>query len=467
MATRFGRYTVVRQLGSGGMGSVYEAIHADLQKRVAIKTLHASFAEDEMLRARFLREGQLSAKLRHPHVVDVFDVGVEADVPYLVMEILDGEDLDHVLKREPIQPVAKTMERLLPVCAAVAAAHEAGIIHRDLKPANVFLARTAAGEVPKVLDFGLGKLADAEGGGLTGTSVALGTPDYMAPEQVQNSREADGRCDQYSLGVLLYQCLVGKKPFAGETMAENVFRVLSGQYDPPRQVNPNIPPALELVIVKAMSLAPEDRYASVSAFARALLPFATQDVRHRWESVFGPPESSMTPPPLGGPGRISSLPPVQESPYTLGDVQPGPPSVLFMGRSGPTQILGPEKPPFPWLFVVIPLVLSVLGVGGVVGWKLTHPPAPPPAPPRVETFTVQVAVTPATATLELDGAPVGTGTYTAALPRDGRMHLLRATAPGYVEGVLAFRDAAPAQTLTLTAVVVDAGPPPRRRRREH
>jgi serine/threonine-protein kinase len=467
MATRFGRYTVVRQLGSGGMGSVYEAVHADLHKRVAIKTLHASFAEDEMLRARFLREGQLSARLRHPHVVDVFDVGVEAEVPYLVMELLDGEDLDHVLKREPVQPVAKTMERMLPVCSAVAAAHEAGIIHRDLKPANVFLARTAAGEVPKVLDFGLGKLADAEGGGLTGTSVALGTPDYMAPEQVQSSREADGRCDQYSLGVLLYQCVVGHKPFAGETMAENVFRVLSGQYSPPRELNPGIPPALELVIVKAMSLAPEDRYASVSAFARALLPFATQDVRHRWEAVFGTPEASRTPPPLGGTGRSSSLPPVQESPYTLGDVVPPPPSVLFVGRSAPTQVLASEKPAFPWVFVVVPLVLSLLGVGGVVAWRLSHPPAPPAPPPAVATFTVQVAVTPATATLELDGVVVGTGSYTGTLPRDGQLHLLRARAPGFVEGALAFRDAAPAPTLTLAAVVLDAGPPPRRRRREH
>jgi len=166
------------------MGAVYEAVHLDLEKRVALKVLLPSMASTAELVARFEREGRAAAKIRHPNVVDVSDVGVEAGAPFLVMEFLEGESLAGMLHREGALPVGRVAEVMLPVMGAVAAAHALGVVHRDLKPDNIFLARLGDGTVvPKVLDFGISKTAPNGGPALTGTGVMMGTPCYMSPEQ--------------------------------------------------------------------------------------------------------------------------------------------------------------------------------------------------------------------------------------------------------------------------------------------
>jgi serine/threonine-protein kinase len=202
----FGRYRIVRKLGAGGMGSVYEAEHQELGRRVALKMLHRDLTHTPEVVARFLREARATAKVRHPHVVDVQDVGSEGGAPFLVMEYLDGEDLASLLVREGRLAVERATDLLLPVLAGVDAAHQAGIVHRDLKPENIFLLRAPGGELhPKVLDFGIAKVLDPAGSlTLTRTASLLGTPYYMSPEQARGARDVDGRTDQYALGVILY-----------------------------------------------------------------------------------------------------------------------------------------------------------------------------------------------------------------------------------------------------------------------
>src|SRR3954468_11697595 len=177
--TVLGRYEIRRQLGRGGMGAVYEAIHRDLKKRVAVKVLMASLATNEEARARFLREGEAASRIRHPHIVDVTDVGTEGNLSYLVMEFLEGEDLSGRLGRSGPLSVQEAADIMLPVCAGLGAAHDEGVIHRDLKPENIFLARPRHGGVqPKVLDFGISKVAGSSPGAtaLTGTAATFGTP---------------------------------------------------------------------------------------------------------------------------------------------------------------------------------------------------------------------------------------------------------------------------------------------------
>ena len=285
--TTLGRYRIERRLGAGGMGEVYEALHLDLNRRVAVKTLLPSAASKPVAVARFLREGQATARLRHPHAIEVFDVGMDRDVVFLVMELLDGETFAALIAREsPLAP-ARIAALMLPVLAAVQAAHEEGVVHRDLKPANLFLHRARDGRiVPKVLDFGVSKVVDEDVTSLTQSEAVLGTPYYMSPEQLQGAKYVDARSDQYTLGVILYECATQRKPFVGETVFVVMNAIASGRFAPPREVVPSLSPAFEAEIVRAMSLDPGARFESVCALGRALLPFAEDRVRASWESTF-------------------------------------------------------------------------------------------------------------------------------------------------------------------------------------
>nr|MBK7065863.1 serine/threonine protein kinase [Deltaproteobacteria bacterium] len=268
----FGRYRVVRQIGRGGMGAVYEAVHSDLEKRVALKVLLPSTASQTELVARFEREARAAARVRHPNVVDVSDVGVEAGVAWLVMEHLEGEDLSGLLRREGALPLARVAELMLPVLGAVEAAHSLGVVHRDLKPENIFLARMGDGTiVPKVLDFGISKMAPAGGGpALTSTGIMMGTPCYMSPEQAQSSRGVDGRSDQFSIGVILYECATGRRPFEGETFFSILTAIVEGRYTRPRELCPGLPERFEAMVVRALERSPEARFPSVAALAEEL-----------------------------------------------------------------------------------------------------------------------------------------------------------------------------------------------------
>lgn len=364
--TILGRYEIKRELGRGGMGAVYEATHLELKRRVAIKTLLAGGHATEEMRARFVREGQVSARVEHSHVVQVLDVGAERELLYLVMEFLEGEDLKTLLVREGVLDLERAVEILLPVIAGVAAAHREGVVHRDLKPANIFVHRSRDGLVtPKVLDFGIARLFEAQDREITKTQCAMGTIGYISPEQLQSARRVDAAADQYALGALFYHCLTGRKPFSGELTYELMHAVIHGQFAPPRQVVPSIPEAVEHVILRAMQSAPADRFVSVIEFGRALLAFASPPVRARWTSVFGEPS-----PDPGGqfaapPG--SSLPSQEPSPKP--SISPGLAQEIQVGGTltdsatalhAPHVAATPKRP-----HVQVLAVLVVLGVGAL------------------------------------------------------------------------------------------------------
>src|SRR5215471_1816489 len=278
----FGRYQIVRVLGEGGMGVVYEAIHPGLKKRFAVKTLLPSVAELPSVRARFMREGEATARVDHPHIVDVVDVGEQDGVPFLVMEYLEGESMAALLlaSRGRLE-VSDALDIMLPVLSAVAAGHAQGVVHRDLKPANIFLTQTPWGErFPKVLDFGVSKLlGDAQGNVVTGTLTLLGTAAYMSPEQARNAKKVDGRSDQYSLGLILYEALVGQRAHEGLHQLEVLHNVANGTFKAPRQVRPELPIAIEQILLRVLALEPDARFPSLLDVGRALLPHAGEKAR--------------------------------------------------------------------------------------------------------------------------------------------------------------------------------------------
>jgi serine/threonine protein kinase len=290
--TRLGKYEIVRQLGAGGMGAVYEAVHTQIGKHVAIKVLAPAVAAKPEARARFLREAQLTSKVRHAHAVDVTDMGTEGDQTFLVMEFLEGQDLATRLERERRFPIPELVDVMLPVCSAVAAAHAAGVIHRDIKPQNIFLARSVNGTVPKVLDFGISKAQDtATVDALTGSHAVIGTPYYLAPEQVIDSRSASPASDQYAIGVVLYECLTGVRPFQADSLYAVFHAIVAGTPARPRERLPEIDARFEAIVLRAMNVSPDARFPSVTALARALWPFASERGRMLWQDAFGVSQS--------------------------------------------------------------------------------------------------------------------------------------------------------------------------------
>jgi len=288
--TQFGRYKIVRLIGAGAMGTVYEATHVDLKKQVAFKALNPAVALDEDARKRFLHEGEVASKIRHPNVVEVFDVGIEHDVPFLVMEFLEGEAFSDLLAREAPLSTEKLASIMLPVIAAVATAHEEGVLHRDLKPDNIFLARSRHDQItPKLLDFGISKLTNAqEAKNLTGGGTLLGTPMYMSPEAATRAKSIDARSDQYSLGVMLYEAVTGHDPFDGETLYALFQAIVAGRFLPPRTYTRDLPDGFDALVCRAMATEPEFRFPSVAALGRALLPFAPPRDCVIWGPAFEP-----------------------------------------------------------------------------------------------------------------------------------------------------------------------------------
>ncbi len=270
-----GKYRVERVLGAGGMGVVVEAFHLSLDEKVAIKYLKPEALENSASVARFAREARASAKIKSEHVCRVLDVLVDEGVPYLVMEYLEGRDLDNVVSKEGTLSVEDGVDYILQACEALAEAHVAGIVHRDLKPANLFLSKRADGSpVVKVLDFGISKVQPRPGGhdaAMTATSSLLGSPLYMSPEQMKATKDVDARTDIWSMGVILYEVLTALRPFTGETIPAICAQILS---EPPLPLAGRVPPAVEAVILRCLEKRPEDRFQSVAELAEALRPIA-------------------------------------------------------------------------------------------------------------------------------------------------------------------------------------------------
>jgi serine/threonine-protein kinase len=266
------RLQVVRVLGEGGMGAVYEVEHLLTKHRRALKLLHPELASVAGVVERFLREASAAGRIGNAHIVETFDAGTTEDgAPYLVMEMLEGYSLSSYLERRGRLEPAEAVEILRQVCDGIQAAHDRGIVHRDLKPENIFLLRNPRHFV-KILDFGISKFDPA----LTGTTAStlegsvLGTPYYMSPEQVRGAKDVDGSADVYALGVVFYECLAGKRPFEAETLPHLAVLIAEGNYAPVSHARPGIPVELDAVIARALSADRASRYSSASAFAEAL-----------------------------------------------------------------------------------------------------------------------------------------------------------------------------------------------------
>ncbi|MCX5744336.1 MAG: serine/threonine-protein kinase [Proteobacteria bacterium] len=268
-----GKYRIDRVIGRGGMGIVVAATHLQLASRVALKFLDAGMAKDPKATARFLREAKACAQLRSENICRVSDFGVEGGVPFIVMELLEGVDLARLARTRSLD-VATCANYIRQTCAGLAEAHAAKIIHRDLKPGNLFVTRRADGtEIIKILDFGVAKIAPTEADDvqLTGTSHVVGSPGYMAPEQIRSSRTVDARADVWSLGVILFKLVTGREPWSAKSFAEFAMAILRHDLPP----LPDVPAAFEAVVRRCLEKDPDRRYPDVGALAAALEPFAT------------------------------------------------------------------------------------------------------------------------------------------------------------------------------------------------
>jgi eukaryotic-like serine/threonine-protein kinase len=317
-----GKYRVERLLGVGGMGVVVAARHEQLDQLVAIKFIRDDALDNDEAVERFLREARSAARLKSEHVARVLDVGrLDSGAPYMVMEFLEGNDLAHTLTHDGPLAVDLAASLMVQVCEAVAEAHAAGIVHRDLKPENLFLTRTVGGSPKmKVLDFGVSKssrLADDPKAKLTRTRTMLGSPLYMAPEQMRSSRDVDARGDVWALGVVLFELLTGRSPFEAETMPELCLKIVQEPPLPLAELRPAVPPGMVEIVERCLEKDRDKRFDGAADLALALAPFvpprdSVYSIRSPGVVASNFPAALFTPPiqapASGGPSRIASIP---------------------------------------------------------------------------------------------------------------------------------------------------------------
>jgi serine/threonine protein kinase len=270
--TLSGKFALIRRIGHGGMATVYEATNLQLGKRVAIKILNPEYITNPTMLARFEQEARGVARLDHPNIVEVHDFAIDGDRPYIVMAYLSGTVLSDAIREAPPMPWTRAIDLCVQVCAALAHAHDQGILHRDIKPNNIFLCESLAPDHVKLLDFGIAKVlevAPGEPNPGTNPSQAPGTPEYMAPEQAMGAG-CDARTDVYAVGVTLYRLLTGQTPFRGISPSETLALHIYGALRSPRVLRPDLPAAVEAVILKALARTPEDRWQSAAEFQQAL-----------------------------------------------------------------------------------------------------------------------------------------------------------------------------------------------------
>ncbi|MFO0626761.1 MAG: protein kinase [Polyangiales bacterium] len=271
--TRLDRYDIERWIGGGGMGAVYLARHTMLQHRVALKLLHPSIAQRGDILERFLREARATASLGSPHIVKVFDCAVTPEgTAFIAMEALEGESLQALIERERVVAPTRAVSIVTQVLDGLSVAHAAGIVHRDMKPGNVFLTPVpgAREERATILDFGISKMRSGSAASLTQTGTVMGTPHYMAPEQIWNSKDIDHRADIYAVGVMLYEMVSGRLPFDAGSTAELLVKACTTDPIPLRDLNLPLPPGLVAAVDRAMTRDLDRRFATARDFSDAL-----------------------------------------------------------------------------------------------------------------------------------------------------------------------------------------------------
>ena len=261
---KIGKYTILERIGRGGMGFVYKANDPILKRDVAVKTMLKDVADDEELRNRFMREAQSAGGLRHPNIVTIYDLGEDENgCPYIAMEFLSGTDLEHLIKNKVDLPLLKKLDIMIQTCQGLGYAHANGIVHRDIKTANIRLLDNGDA---KIMDFGIAKMTASH---FTRTGMIMGTPHYMAPEQIRGEK-VDGRADIFSLGVVLYELLVYRKPFAGDNPTTVLFKIIHEPPEPLVDSTFTPPEGLADVVMKAIAKKPEERYQTCEELAEDL-----------------------------------------------------------------------------------------------------------------------------------------------------------------------------------------------------
>ena len=399
------KYRIVRQIGRGGMGVVYEAEHVQLGKRVAIKLMLEKYADDTEAIARFQREALAASRIGNPHIIDVSDIGIAPDGrSFVVMELLNGVPLSQALEMSGPMPTWRAVAIMRQVLRAVGAAHAKGIIHRDLKPDNIFLiGQDDQHDFVKLLDFGISKVLDPDEQRaftkLTTTGVVMGTPLYMAPEQAMGNN-VEAAADIYACGVMLYELLAGRPPFEGQTYAVLVAKLLTQNPEPLAQVRPGLPLSLVNAVHRALEKEPRQRFATAEQFAAS----------------------------LPGERTVSQI-------ELAGTLDSG---MAVVRLPAPTRRRGPLLPVAAALVVglataAVLIVTQTRGSDPTPKDKpaitTTVPPPPNPAPPPVETGTLEVKTIPPGASVTINGNPIGTSPIVVTLTPGA--HKLRVEFAGY------------------------------------
>jgi len=434
------RFRLIRQLGQGGMGSVWLATHLALDIPCAVKFIEGEIAQLPEAQARFEREAKAAAHLRSPHVVQILDHGVFQGTPYIAMELLDGEDFGKRLAKLGRMAAPDVIRIIGQVCRALTKAHSVGIVHRDLKPDNIYLVPDDDREIAKVLDFGIAKTTGGIDGSNTKTGAMLGTPYYMSPEQAQGTRAVDARSDLWSLAVIAFQALTGRLPFESEALGDLLVKIIVAPIPSPREYAPDLPPTFDTWWQKASQRDPAQRYQSARELSDALaLAFGQSHGIGGDSGAFRSMQGSMAEGlPMNTPhgmhttgGYRAALAGTQGLPPTTG-------ATMSRTFDGPTDGLPKKKSMAPMLIGGGAVLLLALGIGGVAMMK-GKPDAPTavaaasPSPAAKATSveaTAQVAAPPAPVALPPEAPPTpveaekptaAAATTTAAAPSQASM----------------------------------------------
>ena len=424
-----GKYRLVAPLGSGGMGTVWRADHLVLSSPVAVKVLNERAQDSAHGHARFLREAQAAAALRSPHVVQIFDVGVEGSAPFIVMELLEGESLAQRLRRVGRLDLAATAAIITQSARALHKAHEAGIVHRDLKPDNIFLVRDVDRELVKVLDFGIAKLVEQmEVEQLTGTGSVLGTPHYMSPEQARGRKEVDHRTDLWALGVIAYECTTGRRPYDSHALGDLLLQICTEPAPPPSTAG-DLPSALDAFMARALAREPEQRFATVLELADSFAQVVGQPTASSPQASLSPGGSTMPSPQGHATAPASQAPMASASPPGSYASSPSlhPPNSAAHSASipaAPAPVKSGGRAVFVILGVIGAALFAVIAVAvGVMVFAADFVQTAASASPSASAPTV--AVTPDAATSvaapspKAAGSPKPTGVAQAPRPKSG------------------------------------------------
>lgn len=445
-----GKYELVRRIGEGGMGTVYEARHLLIGRKLAVKFLHAQYVTSAEVVARFQREAQAAAAIGHENIIEVTDMGTTPDgAPYIVMEHLDGRDLKQLLEEVGSLPASRAAYILAQALSALEAAHQAGIIHRDLKPENIYLIeKSNRPDYVKILDFGISKFRSLESEGMKGltqTGTVLGTPYYMSPEQARGDVNLSPKSDIYALGVILYQMVTGRLPFDAPNYNALLIKILTEDPAPPEMLVPSVPPDLAHTIRIAMAREAEHRFSDCLDFRARLVPFLS----------FGTGEFDME---MSATSRN-----IVDAALSADTTRPPWPTSIDQSRtnSGTRSIaknrdgtpMGMTRTGIAEARSKLPLIIgsalggSLIVVGAVVGYSMlvSNPRSPATTVENSDTaelkstddepigneVRLQISASPSAARIFIDEVEVGSPPFVGSFTKDDVLHKIEVKAHGY------------------------------------